>query len=169
MDRICRQAEAALSYRNLSEQVRAVCASNRLMLPPRDRLRLAWAASAVDASFEHESTLIVALAKTGAVGRLISQFRPQAPIVLGVPTQDLARQLLLCQGIFPVHLPQLRERTAEDCDSTTTSLEAAAILQLIEVGKRRGICKPGDTVVGVHKEYLQGGKWNSVLKSITVN
>ena len=125
-----------------------------------DRVRLAWAASAVDASFQHESSLIVGLAKTGEVARLISQFRPRAHLLLAVPDEALCRRLLLYHGIRPVHTPQLLRRDSET--------EVSMIHHLVEVGKRQGICQKGGVVVGVHKEYLQKDKWISLLKFLHV-
>eukprot|EP00667_Euglena_gracilis_P006075 EG_transcript_6124 len=160
MDRITRQAEAALPYRDFSEQVRGAALANVQDLRTADRVRVAWAASAVDASFQHEAPLIVGLARTGEVGRLISQFRPAAHILLAVPTEALGRRLLMHHGILPIHVPELEARSK--------ARELAALSHLMEVGKLRGLCRPGDLVVGFHKEYLTEERWISLLKFLYV-
>jgi pyruvate kinase len=48
---------------------------------------------------------IVARTRTGLTARLVSKYRPPAPIVAVTPDEAVARQLTLLWGVDPVHIP----------------------------------------------------------------
>lgn len=50
------------------------------------------------------ATAIVALTETGSTARVIARFKPQQPILALTPHEDVARQLLLVYGCYPVKI-----------------------------------------------------------------
>ncbi|MBQ7677234.1 MAG: pyruvate kinase, partial [Lachnospiraceae bacterium] len=81
-----------------------------------------------------DATAIVTLTKSGKTAHSVSRFRPEAPIIAGVMTEKVMRQMNLAWGIIPI---MVEEKTdAEEL-----------IVHAIECGKEKGLLEEGDIVV----------------------
>lgn len=80
------------------------------------------------------SSAIVTVTESGWTARMVSRFRPKCHIIAGTPNERVWRQMNLSWGVYPVHMD---EKT-----STTELMQAA-----VDIAKRTGIVKLGDTVV----------------------
>jgi len=94
MARICREAEAAVwhaSYlADLTQHVNARDPASSVAL------------SAVSAALKMQAAAIVVLTTTGRSAHLLSQFRPQCPIICVTRFAQVARQCHLYRGIYPL-------------------------------------------------------------------
>jgi pyruvate kinase len=150
MSRICVEAESSLDYAAIfKEMVR----STPLPLSPLESL----ASSAVQTANKARATLIVVLTRGGTTAKLVSKYRPRVPIlsvVVPVLTTDSfdwkvsdetpARHSLIYRGLIPI----LAEGSAKATDSESTEdILVAALRQAVQ----RGLCKPGDAVVVLHR------------------
>ncbi len=73
---------------------------------------------------------VITLTKSGATGRNVSKFRPQKPILAVTPSQEVARQLQMVWGVYPlisIDLPSTRQ-------TFQAALEAALAQNLITQG-----------------------------------
>jgi pyruvate kinase len=71
--------------------------------------------------------------QSGASARLVSKYRPQAPVIALTPSQAVARQLTLVWGVYPIIVP----KTENTDDMLDVALSAAL---------RHGLVRLGDTV-----------------------
>ncbi|TLG72485.1 pyruvate kinase [Culicoidibacter larvae] len=58
--------------------------------------------SVADAVMDLNAKAVVAITRSGATARTLSKFRPAAPIIAVVPTEEVARSLALCWGVLPI-------------------------------------------------------------------
>lgn len=77
---------------------------------------------------------VVTCTATGTTARLVSKYRPPAPIIAAVSRPDTVAQLTLTWGVLPV--------PAHETDSTDEMVEMA-----VTAAKETGLVKQGDTVV----------------------
>jgi pyruvate kinase len=98
-------------------------------------------------SLDLKATAIISSTQSGSTARMVSKYRPQAPIVAATPSSRVAQQLTLSWGVYPVIVPP-----AKTIDSMfDVSIEAAKKtgfidqndLIVITAGVRTGI--PGST------------------------
>ncbi|CAL9038240.1 unnamed protein product [Musa banksii] len=150
MARICIEAESSLDYGAIfKEMIR----TTPLPMSPLESL----ASSAVRIANKANAVLIVVLTRGGTTAKLVAKYRPAVPIlsvVVPVLTTDSfdwtisderpARHNLVYRGLIPV----LAEGSAKatDAESTEVILEAA-----MKSAVRKGLCKPGDAVVVLHR------------------
>jgi pyruvate kinase len=94
-----------------------------------------------------KAVAIISSTQSGSTARMVSKYRPQAPIIAATPALKVARQLTIVWGVFPVIVP-----SASDIDSMLdVSVEAAKRcgfvslndLTVITAGVRTGV--PGST------------------------
>jgi pyruvate kinase len=83
---------------------------------------------------ELDCRLIVAFTESGATARLLSAFRPRAPIAAITPNDETFRRLALWWGVVPV-----RSDFAPSTDDMIVAGEALL--------KERGLAQPGETVL----------------------
>lgn len=101
--------------------------------------------------------MIIVLTRGGTTAALVAKYRPAVPIVsVAVPvltTDDLtwsisddspARHALVRRGLVPI----LAEGATRSTDSDTID---ELINAALEQAKKRGLCKPKDSVVVLHK------------------
>lgn len=69
------------------------------------RITATTTASAWRASIEEQAAAIIACTNSGTTARVISRFRPEAPIVAATPSERTARQLGLSWGVETVGVP----------------------------------------------------------------
>jgi pyruvate kinase len=86
--------------------------------------------------------LIVAFTESGATARLVSAYRPRVPIAAITPSDETFQRLALCWGVVAVKTDFVK--------STYEMVERGA-----ELLKKRGLARPGDTVL------MLGGQTNT--------
>jgi len=135
MSRICQEAESAIFYSSLYNQLRQ-------NVPKPLSMEEATACSAVNAAFELKVHAIIVISTTGNSARLVSKYRPLCPILTVTRYPQVARQLHLHRGCIPVIYtkPQL-ELWQDDVDSR--------IQFGIAVAKHRNILRSGDVVIAI--------------------
>jgi len=107
MSRIAHRAEEALEYREIFAK-QASAQQNSVT----EAISQAVANSALDLN----AKAIVTSTHSGFTARVVSKYRPKAPIVAVTPTEQVMRGLALCWGVFPVQGPEA-QTTDEMFDS----------------------------------------------------
>ncbi|MDI3280342.1 MAG: pyruvate kinase [Bacillota bacterium] len=85
---------------------------------------------------------IITSTQTGATARMVSRYRPRAPIIAATPDRTVARQLLVCWGVMPVEVAP-----TEDID--------AMLKVTVEAALKTGLVRPGE--IGVITAGLRPG------------
>ncbi|GAB1155834.1 MULTISPECIES: pyruvate kinase [Paenibacillus] len=125
MSRIAEKAESALPYQELYLKQRVAQQTT-----VTEAISQSVALSAQDLN----AKAIITSTESGHTARMVSKYRPEAPII-AVTTEDrTSRRLALAWGVTPVK--------GRRCDSTDSLFENA-----IEGGLKSGIVKEGDLVV----------------------
>ncbi len=124
MDRIARSSEAALDYPSLLERRR-----NRTGRSVADAIARATCETAADLSLK----AILCSTQSGSTARMVSKYRPQAPIVAVTPNQHVVHQLCLVWGVLPLLVPR--------------ALQMDAMIDVsVEAAKKSGLVQDGDRV-----------------------
>ena len=87
-----------------------------------------------NAAFELKASAIISSTQSGATARRISQCRPECPIVAVTPNEEVAKNLALCFGVYPIVSKQM--------ESTDHMMEES-----VNIAERNGFVEKGDTVV----------------------
>ncbi|HAA90068.1 MAG: Pyruvate kinase [Thermoanaerobacterales bacterium 50_218] len=125
MARIAERAEKELNYRQLLLQ--------RAATSPRtitDAISHATCTTAQDLG----AAAIITSTKSGFTARMVSRYRPQAPIIAVTPSEKVCRKLCLVWGVRPLQIPQT--------ENTDEMINEAVKTSLIE-----GLIRCGDLVV----------------------
>lgn len=96
MDRIARRTERAISYEQLLRGRRS---------GPSPTVSEAISYATCRAASDLGAAAIMTATQSGATARMVSKFRPTAPIVALTPIPHVARELMLVWGIEPVVVP----------------------------------------------------------------
>ncbi|KAJ8340672.1 hypothetical protein SKAU_G00353050 [Synaphobranchus kaupii] len=153
VERIAREAEAAMFHRQLFEELRR---STHLTRDPSE----AAAIGAVESSLKCCASGIIVLTKTGRSAHLISRYRPRAPIIAVTRNGQTARQCHLYRGIFPVQYTKpAHDVWAEDVDLRVNFA--------MEMGKVRGFFKEGDVVI-VLTGWRPGSGYTNTMRVVLV-
>jgi pyruvate kinase len=96
---------------------------------------------------ELDCKLIVAFTESGATARLVSTFRPRAPIAAITPNEDVYRRLGLWWGVVPL-ITRAMATTEE------MIVKGEALL------KERGLAATGDTVLMLAGQSQSAGATN---------
>merc|ERR1712060_1010409 len=82
--------------------------------------------------------MLVVMTESGRTAKLIAKYRPACPILVLTPSQETARQIAgLTRGC--------------ECEVLGSMIGSETILsKAAEMGKDRGYCRTGDTIIGVH-------------------
>ncbi len=120
MHRISQRTEEALDYSDELPQAQVSVA---------EAIARATCATAASVS----ASAILCSTQSGLTARLVSKYRPRAPIVALTPNEGVARQLALVWGVHPLVVP----RTDNIDHMLDVALETALLWQLVS---------PGDTV-----------------------
>jgi pyruvate kinase len=112
------------------------CADHLRARPTRAALDVTEAIGQASAELASELRVaaVITCTATGTTARLVSKYRPQAPIIATASRQETVGQLTLSWGVLPVAVPEAK--------STDELIEVA-----IRSAKSTGLLKPGDTVV----------------------
>ncbi len=130
-------------------------AKPRWSLPEVQSTPRAIAAAACTIASSLPVCAIVVFTNSGSSARLVSHYRPDAPILAFTPSEGVYRRLSLLWGVIP-----MRAALVERLDQLEQHVQATLISQ--------GYAKPGDAVVitGGHPTYRHGP--TNFLKVITV-
>ncbi|URE38889.1 Pyruvate kinase [Musa troglodytarum] len=162
MAKICLEAESYLDY---GAVFKGILATAPVPMSPIESL----ASSAVRTANSAKASLILVLTRGGSTAKLVAKYRPAMPI-LSVVVPELktdsfdwfcsdeapARHSLVFRGLIPV----LSCATAKSSDTESTD---EAIEFAIQHAKAGGLCKPGESVVALHRVGVA-----SVIKILTV-
>lgn len=105
MHEICKLAETVICYPAVFNDLRSLTA-----LPTETTETVACAA--VAAAHEQNAGCIIVLSKSGNSARLISKYRPRAPIIVVTRNYQTARQVHLHRGCFPFYYPKASSAAA---------------------------------------------------------
>lgn len=86
--------------------------------------------SSCTTAFELQAAAIITPTQSGSTARMISKFRPKAPIIAATAEKDVMRKLCLSFGVYPVSVPQ-SDVTDEIIE---LSVNAAVSAQLVKSG-----------------------------------
>jgi pyruvate kinase len=125
MSRIAERAESALEYREIFQKQ-----SLAQQTTVTEAISQAVANSALDL---HAEAIITSTA-SGYTARMVSKYRPKAPIIAVTPNERVMRCLTLIWGVHPVK--------GEDAQTTDEMFELA-----VDNGMKTGLVKLGDLVI----------------------
>ncbi|KAI4348436.1 hypothetical protein L6164_009161 [Bauhinia variegata] len=163
MARICAEAESFINYGELFKR--------KMETAPIPMSYLeSVASSAVRAANSIKGAMILVLTRGGTTAKLVSKYRPSMPIlsviVPLITTESFewsasdeapARHSLIYRGLVPVL--STGSAGASQTESTTETIEFS-----LEYAKKSQLCKPGDSIVALHR--LESA---TVIKILTVN
>ncbi len=135
MSRIARETESSLPYRyNILE--RDTVAAKKSVT---DSISHATYSAAMNLG----AAAIISSTRSGHTARMVSKYRPAAPIIGATPNRKVARQLMLSWGVYPIYVKST-ENTDEMIEASVQgALEAGFIqsgdLVLITAGTPAGI------------------------------
>ncbi|WP_300382247.1 pyruvate kinase [Clostridium sp.] len=90
--------------------------------------------AAANAAYELKASAIISSTQSGATARRLSQCRPDCPIVAVTPNVEVAKNLALCFGVYPI--------VSAKMESTDHMMEES-----VKIAQRNGFVEKGDTVV----------------------
>jgi pyruvate kinase len=131
MARLCQVAEASQDSQAVAHSLHDVIRRRRSLTVDES-----LAASAVQASLDHDAKAIVVLSTRGATARLLSKFRPSCPIVCVTYSDATARALQVCRGVHSIVVPN---------SATKEQALAAGVKAVVQMGLGR----PGDPFLTV--------------------
>ncbi|KAJ6434049.1 hypothetical protein OIU84_017710 [Salix udensis] len=150
MSRICMEAENFIDYGHL---FKTIMVTAPVPMTPLESM----ASSAVRTANTIKAAFILVLTKGGTTAKLVSKYRPSMPILsMIVPEirtdsfawscsdEAPARHSLIYRGLMPV-LSSVSGKFYHS-ESTEETIE-----QAFHHAKMKGLCKPGDSVVALHK------------------
>jgi pyruvate kinase len=118
MHEICKLAESVLCYPAIFNELRSLTA-----LPTETTETVACAA--VAAAHEQNAGCIIVLSTSGNSARLLSKYRPHAPIIVVTRNPQTARQVHLYRGCFPFYYPKASSSAAARLSATNSQLSPA--------------------------------------------
>nr|CAD2169471.1 unnamed protein product [Meloidogyne enterolobii] len=154
MHNICKEAESAFFHAKFFQEI---CKDTK---KPTDKTQTI-AIAATSAAISCRASAIVVMTTTGKSAIDCSRYKPPVPIIAVSRDAQVARQLHLYQGVFPLHYPKM-EREPD----WTTDLEKRIEVGIDE-GKSRGFIHTGDIVVVITGWRTGSGATNTLrLKTI---
>jgi len=154
MAKTCKEAEAALWHKNLfTDLVRNV---NSCSLSAAHAVAIA----AVEAAGKAHASAIVVITTSGKSAFLVSKYRPRCPIIAVTRFPQTARQSHLYRGLIPLLYTQPPQADwLKDVD--------VRVQFGLEVGKKNGFIKKGDSVVIV-TGWKQGSGFTNTMRIVPV-
>jgi pyruvate kinase len=156
MAETCLLAESAICYLPLHDELR------NIQTRPTETVETV-AMAAVAAATEQNASAILVLSTSGNTARLISKYRPRAPILTVTRNEQTSRQIHLHRGVYPFWYPEPRgvqsHQWQTDVDNRIRfGLKNALALNII---------KPGSTVIAV-QGWKGGLGHTNTLRILTV-
>jgi len=133
MDLVCKEAEAAIYYKELAADLDLLREYPLLTSE-------AVADAVVEAADLNGASLILTLTSSGNSPRLISQSRPRCPIMVLASEAHVGAALNLHRGCIPFHYPHPREESDED----------RRFAYGLKLARSVGLVQSGDTVLLAH-------------------
>lgn len=127
MARIANRAEAALKYSKMLEQRGTV-----MQLTVTDAISHAVCTAARDLG----AAAILTPTASGHTARMVSKYRPQAPIIAVTPTEKVLRKLALIWGVQPLFISEMTSGATDEM-----------VNRAVEVSLASGLIEGGDLVV----------------------
>ncbi|GGG20921.1 pyruvate kinase [Paenibacillus abyssi] len=125
MARIAERAESALEYREIfTKQANAQQTS----------VTEAISQSVANTALDLDVKAIITSTESGYTARMVSKYRPKAPIIAVTPIKEVMRRLALTWGVIPVH--------GTAAETTDEMFDIA-----VQGGIESGLVKLGDTVI----------------------
>jgi len=125
MSRIAERAEQALEYREIFLKQASA---------QRNSVTEAISQAVANAALDLNAKAIITATKSGFTSRIVSKYRPKAPIIAVTPDARVKRSLALTWGVFPID--------GFEADTTDDMFENA-----IKNAQNAGLVVAGDTVV----------------------
>ncbi|KNC86029.1 pyruvate kinase [Sphaeroforma arctica JP610] len=141
MSSICREAECAFDYKVVFDDLKNLTHTN----DTREILAMA----AVEASFKQPASAILCLTTSGETARLVSKYRPRAPILAVTRDDHISKLMNMFRGVFPLLYPE--EHGGDFQDDVDKRIEWA-----LKEAKAANFVKAGQNVV-----VIQGWKGGS--------
>ena len=154
MNSICKEAETAFFHAKFVEEI-----LKNTQMPTDDTDTIAIAATT--AAVYARASAIIVLTTTGKSAIKCSRYKPPIPIIAISRNDQVARQLHLYRGVYPIHYPKM-EREQEWTNDMDKRIDHG-----IETGKQQGFIGAGDTVVIITGWRTGAGSTNTIrLKQI---
>jgi len=151
MRRICEEAEQAIDHNSLYLATRQGVLGKFHTMPTVESV----CSSAVKATMDSESPLIVVLTETGNTAQMIAKYRPKAPILAITVSEQTVRQLLCIRGVVPM--------------LTASFVGTDQVIQkAIARAKDDGMVKTGDAVVSIHGQREECAGQSNLMKIVVV-
>lgn len=115
MHEICKLAETVICYPAVFNDLRSLVP---LPTPTAETV----ASAAVSSAHEQKAGAILVLSTSGNSARLISKYRPHAPIIVVTRNPQTARQVHLHRGCFPFHYPKASSAAASRLSATNSAI-----------------------------------------------
>ncbi|CDZ98564.1 pyruvate kinase [Phaffia rhodozyma] len=138
MAETCFLAESSICYPPLFNDLR-----NLTPRPTETAETLAIAA--VAAAAEQGAGAILVMSTSGNTARLVSKYRPEAPILVVSRNEQTSRQIHLHRGCYPCYYPEPRGVEASQWQTDVDNRIRFGLKSALELG----IIKPGQTIVAV--------------------
>ncbi|KAI0080291.1 pyruvate kinase [Panus rudis PR-1116 ss-1] len=138
MAETCLLAESAICYPPLFDELRAV-------VPRPTETAESLAIAAVAAASEQNASAILVLTTSGNTARLLSKYRPNAPIITVTRNQQTARQIHLHRGCYPFWYPEPRGIEAHQWQTDVDNRIRFGLRNALKLN----IIKTGTTIVAV--------------------
>lgn len=154
MSRVTREAESAIYYKQVNIELRE-------LTPRPTDVTHSTAMAAVDAAINSMAAAIVTLTSTGRSAKLMAAYRPRCPIIAVTRCAQIARQLYLHRGVFPIHYPA-PEKEKDWKEDIEARLNAG-----LQAGYESNILQADSTVV-VASGWETGSGHTNTVRIITV-
>jgi pyruvate kinase len=158
MHETCILAESAISYGPLNSEIRS------LTQRPTETTETV-ASAAVSSSYEQNAGAIIVLSTSGNTARLVSKYRPSAPILVVTRNPQTSRHIHLYRGCYPLVYSKARPPAGSGAylsPAETTPWQEdvdARIMWAISEAIKDGLLKHGQPVVAV--QGWRGGLGNT--------
>jgi pyruvate kinase len=145
LDRVARATEDALPYEDLLRRKESY---------PERSIPEAVAHAAATMARDLNAALIAIPTSSGQTARLVSRYRPRAPILALSCHPETVRFLALCWGVVPVEVEEMDELEV---------LERRAMDEAL----RRGLARPGDRIVVTAGLPLREAGTTNLIRAVT--
>merc|ERR1712176_1161880 len=109
--------------------------------------------SAVKTALETKCALILALTETGHTARLLSKYRPEAPILAITASESTCRQLQIVRGVIPM--------------LTASSVGTDSVIKKgVDKAKADGMVKTGDKIIAIHGTQEETPGQSNLIKMV---